>query len=83
MLDIRLSIKHYACSIAIINLDESFDVFTVKRSQWILDSIESSDVSRTITTDIGRLMIHKQQSIQFCYETELKRTHTTLNDKLN
>ena len=30
--------------------------------------------------DIGRLMICKQQSTQFCHETELKRTHKTLND---
>ena len=33
-----------------------------------------------ITTDIGCLTIHKQQSTQFCHETELKRTNKTLND---
>jgi hypothetical protein len=35
------------------------------------------------TTDIGHLMIHKQQLTQFCHETKLKRTHKTLNDGLN
>ena len=33
-----------------------------------------------ITMDIGHLTIHKQQSTQFCHETELKRTNKILND---
>ena len=42
---------------------------------------ESSDVTPDWnTTDIGCLMIRKQQSTQFCHKTELKRTHKTLND---
>jgi hypothetical protein len=49
-----------------------------------LVSTQSSDVlPNWNTTDIGRLMIRKQQSIQFCHETKLKQTHKTLNDILN
>jgi hypothetical protein len=47
----RLSIKHYARSIAIINLVESFDIFIVKNHNGYLISINSSIVS-LITVDI-------------------------------
>jgi hypothetical protein len=44
-------------------------------------SIESSDVPPDWNTmDFGRLMIRRQQSTQFCHETELKRTYKTLNN---
>ena len=43
-----------------------------------LVSTQSSDVPPDWNTmDIGLLVIHKQQSTQFCHETELKQTHKT------
>ena len=65
-----------------MNIELKSNHLIYRWSQRILDSLESSDVS-LITTDIGRLMIRKQQSPQFCHETKLKQIHKTLNDKLN
>ena len=34
-----------------------------------------------ITTDIGLLTIHKQQTTQFCHESELKQKNKTLKNE--
>ena len=80
---ICLSIKHYACSIAIIKsrrIIQCFYRIMSHNGYWFEN--KSSDVpSDWNTTDIGGLMIHKQQSTQFCHEIELKRTYKTLNNR--
>ena len=79
---IRLSTKHNACSIAIIKSRRTIRCIyriTSHNGYWFEN--ESSDVPLDWnTTNIGRLMIRKQQSTQFCHEIELKLINKTLND---
>jgi hypothetical protein len=71
---IRLSIKHYACSIAIIKSRRIIRcIYRIMSHNGYWFKNESSDVPPDWnTTYIGRLMIRKQYSTQFCYKTELK-----------
>jgi hypothetical protein len=79
---IHLSIKYYACSIAIIKYRRIIRcIYRIMSPNRYWFENESSDVpSDWNTTDIGRLIIRKQQSTQFCQKIKLKQTHKTLND---
>ena len=64
---IRLSTKHYACSIAIIKSKPIIRcIYRIMSHNRYWFENESSDVPLDWNTmDIGRLMIDKQQSTQF------------------
>ena len=80
---ICLSIKHYAYSIVITKsrqIIQCIHRITSHNGYWFKNKL--SDVALDWNTmDIGRLMIRKQQSTQFCHETKLKWINKTLNDE--